>query len=329
VPRVVECQGAPRDLGLDQGAACAALLVDRGPVRSAGGGGRRSALARAAAALRAAGGLRRVAPDAEVAAVARDLERHFPQLAERLDGLARGAGVERSGLLAALRAELGRSSIGDPEVAAGPALALRSGGGARALVVATVARGRAVLRRSRPENGLRSLEWVAPWGVGGLAGVNEAGLAAACAPGEPSTRGWPRCAAPASLLVQECLQRFSDVDGATAWCRGRPAGGAACVLLADAAGAIAEVRIDGEQRGVASREAALLASPGPAAGALVAAAKALQEADAASDSAVAAALAAVRGSACAEGTPAALVLDPAAREIAWSEGDTDLVRVSL
>jgi hypothetical protein len=77
----VRCAGAPRDLGLDQGAA------GRSAMRSPGG-----ALAKQ---------------------VARDLERFFPHHAERLQGIALGARVPEPALAAELAALLG----GDPGLA--------------------------------------------------------------------------------------------------------------------------------------------------------------------------------------------------------------------
>ena len=324
-PAVLECAGAPRDLGLDQGGAGGEALRawarERGGAAAvrAGRGGRLSALA---AALASVGSARWGARDAAVAAVARDLERHFPQLAERLDGLALGARVSREVLLRALRPELGDAASGAPEAALAAAVGVT--GGAGALLLVATARGVFGLRRSRPENGLRSLELVTPWGVGGAAGVNEAGLAAAYVPAPARPRPWPRCAAPSALLVQECLQRFSDVPGATAWCRTRPAGGAGEIWLADAGGALATVAVGEAPEGAAAPPAARPgASPAPhgAAGRVPAAAPNALEAALAplrephDADRRAGALAALRVSASARGTPPALALDPAGRAV--------------
>lgn len=200
--RVIECRGAPRDLGRLQGQACAhdvAAFVSR----------------------QTAGPL--------VARVERDVWRHFPHLAERCAGLARAARVSRRALVRSLEAELGLSELPPSD---GIALALgpeRAAWGPRLLRL--LPRG-FLLRRSRPDAGYASLEATLPPLPGALAGVNEAGLAAAvrtlCV-AEPGP-----CAAPAFLLVQHCLQHFDMVAKAVEWCLHRPAGGRAALLFADA-----------------------------------------------------------------------------------------------
>ena len=69
----VSCRGAPRDLGWDQGRACATTLRGvRGP-RGWRSGRQQSALLG-------------------------DLRRHFPHQAEQLEGIARGAGIRLAAL---------------------------------------------------------------------------------------------------------------------------------------------------------------------------------------------------------------------------------------
>jgi hypothetical protein len=93
---LVRCAGAPRDLGLDQGRA------GRDEIRA---DARADGFA-AAVDLRSRWcALRREASPAR-AAFARDLARHFPHLAERIAGLAAGAGVAPAALLEALATEL-------------------------------------------------------------------------------------------------------------------------------------------------------------------------------------------------------------------------------
>jgi hypothetical protein len=238
---LAECAGAPRDLGFDQGAAWGAWLRAR-------------------------------AADARPGdpSVDRDLWRHFPHLAERSAGLARGARVGRQTLVASLERELAGV---DAASAGGLALGIdpvRSGGAA--LLVRGFEAGAArdlCLRRSRPDHGFVSLEATHPWLVASLAGVNEAGLAAtaaslACA--EPGP-----CAAPALLLVQDCLARFDSTEKAVEWCLRRPAGGRVSLLFADARGAQLGVLVDGARRRVLAPEDGLLApaDPGPQAVALL------------------------------------------------------------
>jgi len=220
-PAVISCEGAPRDLGLDQGRACAAAIRDR--VARAGGRGdwlgrwrpfERGALARARA-------------------TARDVRRHFPHLDERVIGLARGARVPELALHHLLACELaGEEQSAD----------LRAGFDAEGrLVIATSDPG--ILRHAEPDAGFASAEWTLPWLPGALAGVNRAGLAGAVV----SSSGHPAggCAAPAFLLLQNCLQQFETVENAGEWCERRPAGGTAELWLADAAGARAVVSVAG------------------------------------------------------------------------------------
>ncbi len=222
---VIECAGAPRDLGLDQGRGC------RGAVRAA--------LAEQPRArwLRALPGLARRDPRA--AHLDREIRRHFPQLSERIDGLARGADVRRAALLRRLVEMLGGG------VGVEAAIAARTVTGA--LLARSAAAGH-VIRRSSPEVGFRSLELTPPWLVSALAGVNEAGLAAAAvavAFAPPRDAG----PAPALLLVQECLQRFSSVDSARDWCGRRPADEGFALLFADADGELAALGTGGSAPG--------------------------------------------------------------------------------
>jgi hypothetical protein len=244
---LLECAGAPRDLGFDQGVAWGS-------------------------ALRARGAAARFADPR----VDRDLWRHFPHLAERSAGLARGARVGRQSLMVPLERELrgaGAASAGGLALGIDPA---RSGGAS--LLVRGFEAGAArdlCLRRSRPDHGLASLEATLPWLVASLAGVNEAGLAAtavslACP--EPGP-----CAAPALLLVQDCLARFDSTEKAVEWCLRHPAGGRASLLFADARGAQLGVLVDGAQRRVLAPEDGLLAAAEPSAHA-VALLKACREA---------------------------------------------------
>jgi hypothetical protein len=234
---VVRCEGAPRDLGLDQGEACVTAL--RGLSDS----------------LR---GLRAPRP------LARDLRRHFPQLAERLEGLGRGARVPARLLLRALARELGsRPTREQPATCAAALWGLmpaRTGGGAILAWTGRNSAGPWQVRQSRPENGFPSLEIVAPWFPGGVAGVNGAGLAIACTTLEAPVAA-PTCTVPAFLLVQECLQRFESVEGAEQWCTHRPAGGAATILFADAAGGLSGVQVAASERARLCAVNGILASP--------------------------------------------------------------------
>jgi hypothetical protein len=232
---LVECAGAPRDLGFDQGVACGSALRGRG-----------------------AGAPARLADPR----VDRDLWRHFPHLAERSAGLARGARVGRQSLVASLERELRGAEAAS---AGGLALGIdpARSGGAGLLVrgfEAPAARD-LCLRRSRPDHGLVSLEVTLPWLVASLAGVNEAGLAATAVSLSCPEPG--PCAAPALLLVQDCLARFDSTQTAVEWCLRRPAGGRASLLFADARGAQLGVLVDGARRRVLAPEDGLLAAADP------------------------------------------------------------------
>jgi hypothetical protein len=178
-----------------------------------------------------------------VARLARDLRRHFPQQAECVEGLVAGSGLPRAFFLAQLAAAFGRR----PVAGGGGAVALGATGGGEPPGLARSLEGPLLLRRSRPEGGFAAIEVARPWLGPALAGVNAGGLAAtAVALADPA--GDAACAVPAALLVQDCLARFDSVSGAVDWCLGRPAGGCARILLADATGAVAAVDCDGGSR---------------------------------------------------------------------------------
>jgi hypothetical protein len=221
---VIECRGAPRDLGLDQGVACAEAI--RARVERSGGVSTWLGRFRPFEA----GALERARR------TARDVRRHFPHQDERVIGLARGAEVLEIALAHLLARELGP----DGEVAA-----LRAGIDARGRIAVQVPPG-GILRQACPDHGFASVEWTLPWLPGSLAGVNRAGLAGAVvSPGNEDDSG---CAAPAFLLLQDCLTQFETAANAAEWCERRPAGGRVRLLFADAAGGRSAVSIDGEKR---------------------------------------------------------------------------------
>ena len=249
----IECAGHPRDMGIAQGAAVKAAI--------------RSEIARAGLPLRRSriptlrgltdGPLRGKG-------VGREFLRHFSHQAERLDGLAHAAEVPTDSVLDLhLRVRAGGAEGG--LLSRRTSLRARTvgseGEGKRALLERSLPRTSGdevgwIIRESRPEVGFRSIEVGLPWLVSAVAGVNEGGLAVVAGPllwGEPGREGWP----PSLLLVQECLQRFEDVEGALGWCRKRPVEGEQSFVLADACGAVATVVASGRERRVQSGEGEL------------------------------------------------------------------------
>lgn len=219
----VRCAGAPRDLGLDQGAAASALI-------------------RAASRTSLGARLHALLPSGPARRVARDLERFFPHHAERMQGLSLGARVPANALLD----RLGELLAGDGGLAAAVSSAQAPGAFvARSLLGAVDA---LVLRQSAPDNDYRSLELAPAASAAAWIGVNEHGLAATATALPAPDESLDGCAAPAQLLVQDVLQRFDTVEKAVEWALRRPAGGHASLLLADASGRIAKVEIEGRTR---------------------------------------------------------------------------------
>ena len=161
-----------------------------------------------------------------------------------MSGIARGARVPLSSLMEEVVASV-YASPDHPLTSPAVAVAALDDEGA-----VVIARGFApelpwVVRASKPEVGFRSVEITLPWLVGGLAGVNEAGIAvvAGAPSATPTGAGAGAAAAPAWLLVQECLQRFDSLEGSLDWCLRRPSAGNYSLLLSDASGEVAVVEV--------------------------------------------------------------------------------------
>lgn len=246
----IECAGHPRDMGIAQGAGARAAI--RSEIERAGLSLERSRIPTLRAfthgPLRGRG-------------AGREFFRHFSHLSERLDGLAFGAGVPLDSVLDLhLRVRAGGLEGGLLARRASIRARTVSGHGAlknvlleRSLPRAIEGESSWILRESRPSVGFRSIEVVLPSLVSAVAGVNEGGLAVLAGPllwGASGRDGWP----PALLLVQECLQRFKDVEGALDWCRKRPVEGEQSFVLADAEGAVATVIASGRERRVQAGE---------------------------------------------------------------------------
>jgi hypothetical protein len=251
----VHCEGAPRDLGLDQGRACRdEIRADAGAL---GFEPRVPGILGLATRLR--GSRRSPAPSLRtpgLVAMARDLARHFPHLAERTAGLASGAGLSVDALLALLAEELLdplEALFDDTGFATKPP-------GLRLALRTPLPPTGVVVRTTRPDGGYANLSLTRPGLAAALAGVNERGLAVAALPlGAPDTG--ERCQAPGVLLAEGCLERLDSVEKALEWCERRPGGGRARLLFADARGARGAIEIDAEKR--SRLEVAVLAGARP------------------------------------------------------------------
>jgi hypothetical protein len=217
--RVVECRGAPRDLGRDLGGSLRAELR-----------------AQLAPERRLRSWLSALLQSSAFAPLHRDLRRYFPHQSEWLEGLAIGAGVP----LRALVRSLAQSC--DPAEPQGVAIGAVSG--ASVGIASAVPRG-ALLRRVAPEGRFRSLEAALPAATAPVIGVNEAGLAVAVA--EQRSLPGP-FAPPIALFARDCLERFERVEPALDWCLSRPAAPGGSLLLADAHGELAGVYASGPER---------------------------------------------------------------------------------
>jgi len=205
----VHCEGAPRDLGQDQGRQL------RDEIRAAVGAD--TPWSRLLAHR----------PDAATTTLHRDLRRYFPHQAEWLESMARAAGVPQRSLLRAL--------LADATPVAPVALGFRGEAGVR---IAIPVPPRAIVRTLRPEGRFASVEVSRPTATSPIAGVNEAGLVVAVVPRHLSPS---RFCAPVWLFARDCLDRFENVEPALEWCLSRPAAVGGALLLADASGALVGV----------------------------------------------------------------------------------------
>jgi hypothetical protein len=292
------CAGVPRDLGVAQGSAFGHEVRAR------------------AGTARLLEGLSRPAP--ELARLDRDLWRHHPQLAERVTGLALAAGASRRGVLRALARAGGAPSEAVALVAASdtapPRIWCRFAAGSDPDTPR--------VRFDRPDAGIPALVAAPAWLPAAVCGVNQAGLAVAVSAPEAPPGGADRFHVPPLVLVGDCLQRFSDVAGVLRWCAGRPAGGVATVLAADAAGDVAGLGFAPGQRTPLSLEDGVLMGSGPRGLCRVLAKASRQPAGAGAEAWAAALRDAVPGA-------AGVWLDPARRRLGVSRADGSAAHFDL
>ncbi len=218
----IECEGAPRDLGLAQGRAC------------------RNDLERSAARWSIVEKLEDLLPGGSASRCLRDIKRHYPHQSESMAGLSIGAGVSENWLVRQLNADA------DP---APMATTIHEHA-----LLARGFQGDPLIRRSRPEGLFRSVELTRSWLTSSLIGVNERGLGVAV-----SCEAASAVEAPAILLAQDCLERFENTEAAVEWCLKRPATGPATVFLLDADGEAAGVEIlEAERRVLRPSEGVLV-----------------------------------------------------------------------
>ena len=247
-PAVVEviCEGAPREMGRAQGEAA------REKVRGA-----LAALAELEAfrllqprwlPYRA---FRRLAARRAARFLAGAFRTGHAATAERLAGLAEGAGVSLRNLMLLNALEPTLSAVGGCTACPGACSTVAVRGSRSATGRPTVARNFDylplvqpfyLLRDCRPGGGLRSVEFTAAPLAGAVDGINEAGLCIVYDYGftvdEP-----PAPAAPISMVLADALARCRTTAEAAAFLIAAPRWGGALLMLADADGDLASLEL--------------------------------------------------------------------------------------
>ncbi|MBM4036689.1 MAG: hypothetical protein FJ291_33570 [Planctomycetes bacterium] len=254
-PRVdVVCEGGPREMGVAQGAAL------------------RERIAGARDALRQLDAVRKQRPWwmpwgvffglAERKAegmLGKALARHSPEMAQRLAGMAEGAGVSQGALCLLNAAEVLLSSVRDvttvPPAAACSAVAVRGSRSATGEPVIAhnfdylpVVQPFYILRESRPSSGLRSLDFTVAPMCGTIDGMNERGLCVVMNYAFPVDSG--PAGVPNSMVIAEALARCGTVAEAADWVLSRPRWGGGLLMLADAEGDLASVELSNTRSAV-------------------------------------------------------------------------------
>ncbi|MBI4423448.1 MAG: hypothetical protein HY554_06970, partial [Elusimicrobia bacterium] len=152
--------------------------------------------------------------------------RDHPRGAERLAGIARGAGLALEPVLLLNAFESFMSAVRDrcvvPPLGACSAVALRGSrteGGepviTRLFDYVLMAQPFFAVRESRPEGGLRSLDFTVAPLAGAIDGINERGLAVTYNYGYTADEAKPT--GPISLAISEALDRCATVEEAARW----------------------------------------------------------------------------------------------------------------
>src|SRR5262245_41880896 len=170
--------------------------------------------------------------------------RDDPEMHQRLAGLAEGAGVSREAVCLFNALEPLLSSVGGCTACPGACSAVAVRGRRSATGEPMVARNFDYLplaqpfylvRESRPQGRLRALEFTAAPLAGAVDGMNEAGLCVTY--NYAFTRDEPAApAAPISIAISEALGRCRTVPEAADWIGSRPRWGAGLLMLCDASG---------------------------------------------------------------------------------------------
>jgi len=254
-PRVdVVCEGGPREMGAAQGAAL------------------RERIQKARDSLRELDAVRKHRPwwmpwAVFLALAERKAEgmlgqpvaRHSPEMAQRLAGIAEGAGLPTAALCLLNAAETLLSSVRDvtavPPVIACSAIAVRGSRSATGEPIIAhnfdylpIVQPFYILRESRPSGSLRSLDFTVAPLCGAMDGMNERGLCLALNYAFPVDSGPPGL--PNSMVIAETLGRCGTVAEAVDWIVSRPRWGGGLVMLADADGDLAAVELSNTRSAV-------------------------------------------------------------------------------
>lgn len=179
------------------------------------------------------------------------LERDYPEMKDRLLGIAQGAGVSpgRIHLFNALEPLL--SSIGGSTTCPGACSAVAVRGSRSVTGEPMLARNFDylpliqpfyVMRESRPNKGFRALEFTTVPLGGAVDGMNEKGLAITYDYAFTTDRS-PVPSGPISMAISEALERCTSVAEAADWIIKKPRVGGGLLMMADAQGDIASLEL--------------------------------------------------------------------------------------